>query len=123
MPLLSANTELKETWGRNVIHVAMCQYACSLEGLPRQTQKGNDQTGEVNSAFLFPVTVLTSGPTSSSINPSEAPSVPLESCKKLLMKHSPWSFCCINKGPHMSKAWLLSPNTPKPGPVSSTHEQ
>lgn len=37
MSPLNANIELKETWGRNVIDVAMWQYAYSLEGLQKQT--------------------------------------------------------------------------------------
>lgn len=55
MPLLNANIRLKETWGRNVIHIAMWPYAYSLEGLPKQTQKGNDRRGnELSIIFFFP---------------------------------------------------------------------
>lgn len=64
MPLLNDNMELKETWGINVIHVATWQCAYSLQGLPKQTQKGNDHRGSEFSIF-FPVNVLNSGPTSS----------------------------------------------------------
>lgn len=54
MPLLNANTGLKETWGRNVIHIAMWQYAYSLDGLPKQTQKGNDRReNELSVIFFF----------------------------------------------------------------------
>lgn len=54
MPLLNANTGLKETWGRNVIRIAMWQYAYSLDGLPKQTQKGNDRReNELSVIFFF----------------------------------------------------------------------
>jgi len=60
MHLLNANTELKETWRRNVIHVSIWQYAYS-QSKQIQKRKRNNHRGSEFSKVFSPVNVLHSG--------------------------------------------------------------